>query len=105
MKENITMSKKEVLQIEIVEKLVRKEIRQKTVANLLELSIRQVQRKIYSYKLSGVKGLVHKSRGKVSNNKIPQFSKCLTWSGCPDSNWGSLLPESSALPTEPHPGN
>ena len=45
MKENITMSKKEVLQIEIVEKLVRKEIRQKTVANLLELSIRQVQAK------------------------------------------------------------
>ena len=45
MKENITMSKKEVLQIEIVEKLVRKEIRQKTVANLLELSIRQVQGK------------------------------------------------------------
>lgn len=43
MKENITMSKKEVLQIEIVEKLVRKEIRRKTVANLLELSIRQVQ--------------------------------------------------------------
>ena len=72
MKEDITMSKKEVLQIEVFEKLVRKEIKQKTVANLLELSIRQVQRKIHNFKLHGAESLIHKSRGKTSNNKIPQ---------------------------------
>ncbi|MFH2021710.1 MAG: ISNCY family transposase [Patescibacteria group bacterium] len=66
------MSKKEVLQIEVFEKLVRKEIKQKTVANLLELSIRQVQRKIHNFKLHGAESLIHKSRGKTSNNKIPQ---------------------------------
>ena len=44
MKENITMSNKEINQIELFEKLVRKEIKQKKVASILGLSVRQVKR-------------------------------------------------------------
>lgn len=72
MKENTTMSNKEISQIELFEKLVRKEIRQKKAAGILGLSVRQVKRKLRKYKLDGAKSLVHKARGKTSNRKISQ---------------------------------
>ena len=72
MKGGIIMSKKEVKQIELFEQLKRKEIKQARVAKLLGLSVRQIKRKFRRYKLYGPKSLVHKGRGKVSNNKIDQ---------------------------------
>jgi hypothetical protein len=72
MRENIAMSNAEVNQIEIFEKLVRKEIKQKKAGEILGLSVRQIQRKLHDYKLNGAKSLAHKSRGKVSNRIIQQ---------------------------------
>lgn len=72
MKGDIVMSNKEVGQIEIFEKLVRREIKQKKAARLLGLSVRQVKRKLKRYKLEGARSLVHGSKGKVSNRKIDQ---------------------------------
>ncbi|MBU1886029.1 ISNCY family transposase [Patescibacteria group bacterium] len=69
---DIVMSDKEVNQIELFEKLARKEIKQGKVANILGLSVRQIKRKLRKYKLDGAKSLVNKSRGKVSNRKISQ---------------------------------
>jgi len=69
---DIVMSNEEINQIELFEKLIRKEIKQKKASNVLGLSVRQIQRKLKRYKLNGAKSLVHKSRGKVSNNKIRQ---------------------------------
>ena len=66
------MSNKEVNQIELFEKLVRKEIKQKKVASILGLSIRQIQRKLKRYRSGGAKSLAHKTRGKVSKRKISQ---------------------------------
>lgn len=69
---DIVMSSKEINQIELFEKLVRREIKQKKVASILDLSVRQIKRKLRRYKLLGAKSLVHQSRGKASNNTIPQ---------------------------------
>ena len=67
------MSKKEADQVKIFEQLVRREVKQTEAATTLGLSVRQVKRKLSSYKLKGAKALVHKGRGKASNNKIDQL--------------------------------
>lgn len=72
MQRSITMSVKEVDQIEIFEKLQKREISQKDAAKRLDLSIRQIKRKLRAYKIHGPKSLVHQSRGKVSNRKTDQ---------------------------------
>jgi len=69
---DIVMSNEEINQVELFEKLKRREIKQEKAANILGLSVRQIQRKLKKYKLNGAKSLVHKSRGKISNNKISQ---------------------------------
>lgn len=72
MKGDTSMSIKEINQIDIFEKLSRKEIKQKEASDLLKISIRQVKRKLHDYKKEGAKSLIHKGRGKQSNNKITQ---------------------------------
>ena len=72
MKENIAMSNAELNQIEVMERLVRKEIKQKKAAQILRLSVRQIRRKLYEYKINGAKSLVHKARGKIGNRVIKQ---------------------------------
>lgn len=72
MKGYLIMKENELLKIEILEKLIRREIKQKVGAKMLGITIRQTRRILKKYKLEGSKGLVHKSRGKISNNKIPQ---------------------------------
>lgn len=71
MKGYIIMSDKEVSRISIVGKLIKKEIKQKQAARILGLSERQVRRLKRRYKKEGTEGLVHKSRGRLSNRKIP----------------------------------
>lgn len=66
------MSNKEINQVEIFEKLVRREMKQKEAAKILRLSVRQIKRKLRRYKENGAQSLVHKSRGMVSNRKIDQ---------------------------------
>ena len=63
------MSRKEVEQIKIFERILRKDITQAIAAQILEMSERQVRSKLKRYKTSGAKGLVHKSRGKPSSRK------------------------------------
>jgi len=72
MKGYLIMKESELLRIEVLEKLIRQEIKQKVGAKMLGITIRQTRRTLKKYKLEGSKGLIHKSRGKVSNNKISQ---------------------------------
>jgi transposase len=72
MKGDIIMSLKEVLRVEVLEKLKRKELTQKVAAETLHLSIRQVKRLVRRYQRAGSKGLVHLSRGRTSNNQVDQ---------------------------------
>jgi len=71
MKKHFTMNDKEINRTPIMEKLIKKAIKQKRAAQILGLSVRQIKRLKKKYKLQGPKGLIHKNRGKPSNHKIP----------------------------------
>jgi hypothetical protein len=68
--ETFTMSKKEVDQIAIFEALKGKTMKQARAAELLELSIRQVKRKLKVYRAKGAVSLVHAARDKPSNRQF-----------------------------------
>jgi len=72
MKGSLTMSNKEVDQIDIFERLMRKDLKQKQAGKLLHLSVRQIKRKLRDYRNDGASSLIHKGRGKKSNNFISQ---------------------------------
>jgi transposase len=69
MKGDIVMSQKELLRVEVLEKLKRKELTQKVAARMQHLSTRQIKRLVKRYRRDGAKGLVHLSRGRESNHK------------------------------------
>ncbi len=71
MKGHITMSNKEANRIAVLDKLLDGAIKQKQAARQLGLSTRQIRRLKKKYQKEGMAGLVHKSRGRISNNKIP----------------------------------
>ncbi len=73
--ETITMSRKEINQVAIFEQLKDKKIRQRDGAKMLELSLRQVKRKLKAYRKKGAASLVHGARGKPSHNQIDQALK------------------------------
>lgn len=68
----IIMSVKESKQIGVMEKLMQAEISQGTAAELMDISERQVRRKLARYRAHGTQGLMHRSRGKPSNNKTDE---------------------------------
>jgi hypothetical protein len=70
-----TMSKKELVRLDYVKKVIEKRVTQGQAALDLGLSVRQVQRSIKHYKLSGCTGLISKKRGRVSNNIIANTTK------------------------------
>lgn len=73
--EKITMSSKEINQIEIFEKLKNRIITQKKAAFLLKLSERQVRNKFKRFSQMGPLGLIHCNRGKASKLKWSQQEK------------------------------
>lgn len=66
------MSQPEITRLQVMERLLNKNIKQKQAAKLLNLSVRQIKRLLKRYKQTGAKGLIHRARGKQSNNQIPQ---------------------------------
>ena len=76
--DNIIMSKKEIQQVEILEKLARREISQKDGAKILQITPRQIIRKLKVFKAKGIKGLTHKNRGKPSKKKWDSKQEQLT---------------------------
>jgi len=69
-----TMSNKEANRIAVLDRLNKKEIKQRAAAQVLGLSIRQVKRLIRKYRKIGIISLVHGNRGRVSNHKIDQIA-------------------------------
>ena len=70
MKGDIFMSVKNINRASVLEKLVRKEIKQKQAAQILGVTVRQMRRLVKRYQVEGASGLVHKARGRESNNKV-----------------------------------
>lgn len=65
------MSQKEINQVAIFEKLTQKTMTQKQASQLLNLSVRQVKRKLKAYRRLGALSLVHQLRGKPGNHHLP----------------------------------
>lgn len=65
----IRMSNKEVSRISVLEKLKKKEMKQRKAADVLGISVRQVRRLLKRYKTSGASGIVHALRKSPSNNR------------------------------------
>lgn len=70
-----TMSEKEIDRLEKMNQLRSKQIGQKTAAEQLGLSVRQVKRLWKAYQEQGAAGLVNKSRGKPSHNQLNREAK------------------------------
>jgi transposase len=69
------MSAKETERISIMESLKAKRIKQHEAAKVLGISTRQVRRVFTRYKAERAVGLIHKSRGKISNRAIDEKEK------------------------------
>jgi len=65
------MSDKELSRLDAIKKLQEKHLTRQQAADLLGLSVRQIQRLSNSYKAHGVDGLVSKKRGNPSNRRYP----------------------------------
>ena len=70
MDELLTMSKREITRLEVMQRLKEKQLRQKEAAQILGISIRQVKRLFRAYKAKGASGLVSQRRCKPSNNQL-----------------------------------
>ena len=69
--ELLQMSKKELSRVEVMERMKTKKMTQKKGAEALGISVRQIRRLRKRYEEKGAAGLINKSRGKPSNNRLP----------------------------------
>lgn len=74
-KDILTMSKKELTRLEIIQKLEEKRMKQKEAGKMLGVSPRQVRRLLTNYKREGAVGLISKRRGRPSNNQLDPHIK------------------------------
>ena len=70
MDELLTMSKKELTRLEVIQRIKEKRLKQKEAAEMLSLSPRQIRRLVRAYLQEGEKGLISKRRGKPGNNRL-----------------------------------
>ena len=68
----LTMSKKEINRLEVMQRLDEKRMKQKAAAEQLGISERQVKRLLRRYRQAGASGLVSKRRGKPSNHQLAE---------------------------------
>jgi hypothetical protein len=61
----------ELKRLHVIQKVVERVIKQVEAAEILLLSSRQIRRIIKRIRLEGDKGIIHKSRGRPSNRRIP----------------------------------
>jgi transposase len=61
----------ELRRLHIIQKVLERVIKQVEAAEILSLSSRQIRRIIKRIRIEGDKGIIHKSRGRPSNRRIP----------------------------------
>lgn len=74
-KDLLSMSKKELTRLEILQKAATKRLKQREAADILGVSERHVRRLLRAYRQKGAKGLISRKRGKPSNNRLKPESK------------------------------
>ena len=70
MDELLSMSKREISRLEVMQRLKDKRLLQKEAAQLLGVSVRQVKRLWRAYRKQGARGLVSQRRGKPGNHQL-----------------------------------
>lgn len=68
---NITMSLSEIKKYDIIKKALNKELNGSEAAELLNLTVRHIRRLKKKVNQDGIKGLIHSSRGKPGNRRLP----------------------------------
>ena len=71
----LQMSVKEISRLEVMQRLTRKQMRQKEAGTILGLSVRQIKRLLKAYRRQGATGLVSKHRGRKGNNRLAEDVK------------------------------
>jgi transposase len=89
----LTMSKRELARLEVMQRLKDKRLTQKEAAQMLNLSIRQVKRLWRAYRELGTAGLVSARRGKPSNNRLDEelAQQALDWIKTKYDDFGPTL--------------
>ncbi len=72
-KDIIKMNIKELKRLQVINKVLEKQIKQVEAAELLNLTDRQVRRIVKRLREEGEIGIVHRSRGRPSNRATPQI--------------------------------
>ena len=75
MDELLEMSAKEISRLEVMQRLSKKQMRQKEAGRILGLSTRQIKRLLQAYRQTGAAGLVSKHRGRKGNNHLSEEVK------------------------------
>ena len=70
MEKLLTMSKKELTRLEVMQRLEEKRLKQREAAEILGISERHVRRLYRGYRQAGEQGLISKRRGKASNHRL-----------------------------------
>ena len=71
----IMASQRELRRLHVVQKVIEGHVRQAEAAEILSLSERQIRRVLRRVREEGSRGVVHRSRGRESNRKIPEGIK------------------------------
>ena len=74
-KDIITMSQKELKRLHVIHKVLDKRLKQTHAAKILGLVDRQIRRIARRVREEGDKGIIHKSRGKISNRSLSKLLK------------------------------
>ena len=74
-KDIIVASQRELKRLHIVQKAIEGTLKQTEAAEMLSLSIRQTGRIVVRVRAEGAQGVVHRSRGRESNRKLPREVK------------------------------
>jgi len=70
-KDIIMVRQRELKRLHVIQKVLERVIKQVEAAEILFLSSRQIRRIIKRIRIEGDKGVIHRSRGKPSNRRIP----------------------------------
>ena len=66
----IMFRQEELKRLHVIRKILEKVLKQVAAAKILSLSYRQLQRCVQRVKVEGDRGIIHRSRGKVSNRRL-----------------------------------
>jgi transposase len=66
----LVMSREELRRLEVIKKVICKEMKQKKAGKYLEMSLRQVKRWVKRVRKEGEKGILHRLRGRSSNRQF-----------------------------------